>query len=33
VENLLDEHYQEVYSYAAKGIAGYGGIRFSFDAL
>ncbi|WP_198243195.1 TonB-dependent receptor plug domain-containing protein [methane-oxidizing endosymbiont of Gigantopelta aegis] len=32
VENLLDEHYQEVYSYAAKGIAGYAGMRFSFDA-
>ncbi len=33
VENLLDEHYQEVYTYAAKGIAGYAGMRFSFDAL
>ncbi len=31
VENLLDENYQEVYSYAAKGIAGYGGIRISFE--
>ncbi len=31
VENLLDENYQEVYSYAAKGIAGYGGIRVSFE--
>ena len=30
VENLLDEHYQEVYSYAARGIAGYGGIRVTF---
>ncbi len=27
IENLLDEQYQEVYSYASKGIAGYGGIR------
>ncbi len=29
VENLLDEHYQEVYSYRAPGIAGYGGIRMA----
>jgi len=32
-ENLLNQHYQEVYSYATKGIAGYGGIRISFEAL
>lgn len=30
VENLLDESYQEVYSYAAQGIAAYGGVRVSF---
>ena len=30
---LFDEQYQEVYRYAAKGMAGYGGFRFSFDAL
>ncbi|MEO1895142.1 MAG: TonB-dependent receptor, partial [Methylococcales bacterium] len=30
VENLLDEHYQEVNSFAARGIAGYGGIRVTF---
>ncbi len=33
VENLLDEQYQEVYTFAAKGIAGYGGIRVSLDPL
>jgi len=32
-ENLLNQHYQEVYSYATKGIAGYGGVRVSFDAF
>ncbi len=31
VENLLNQHYQEVYSYATKGIAGYGGVRISFE--
>lgn len=31
LENLLDEDYQEVYSYASQGIAGYGGIRMSFE--
>ncbi|HIF54413.1 MAG TPA: TonB-dependent receptor, partial [Methylococcaceae bacterium] len=30
VENLLDEQYQEVFSFAARGIAGYGGIRVTF---
>ncbi len=29
VENLLDEDYQEVYTYSSKGIAGYGGIRIN----
>jgi vitamin B12 transporter len=29
VENLLDEDYQEVYTFASKGIAGYGGIRIN----
>ncbi len=29
VENLLDRHYREVYSFATAGRAAYGGVRFS----
>ncbi len=31
VENLLDESYQEVFSFASKGVAGYGGVNIRFD--
>lgn len=27
VENMLNDSYQEVYSYASRGVAGYGGVR------
>ena len=30
IENLLDRRYQEVFSYAAQGRGGYGGVRFRF---
>ncbi|MDR2856650.1 MAG: TonB-dependent receptor [Novosphingobium sp.] len=30
VENLLDQNYEEVFSYATPGAAGYGGIRIRF---
>jgi len=32
-ENLLDQTYQEVYSYGTPGIAGYGGVRVTFEPL
>ena len=32
-ENLLDQQYEEVFSYGTPGIAGYGGIRVSFEPL
>ncbi len=32
-ENLLDQHYEEVFSYGTPGIAGYGGLRVSFEPL
>lgn len=32
-ENLLNQTYQEVYSYGTPGIAGYGGVRVSFEPL
>lgn len=32
-ENLLNQNYQEVYSYGTPGIAGYGGVRVSFEPL
>jgi vitamin B12 transporter len=32
-ENLLNQQYQEVYSYGTPGIAGYGGLRVAFEPL
>jgi vitamin B12 transporter len=32
-ENLLNQNYQEVYSFGTPGIAGYGGLRVSFEPL
>ncbi len=32
-ENLLNQTYQEVYSYGTPGIAGYGGVRVTFEPL
>ena len=31
VENLLDEHYQEIFGYEAAGIGAYAGVRFTFE--
>lgn len=32
-ENLLDQEYEEVFSFGTPGIAGYGGLRVSFEPL
>jgi vitamin B12 transporter len=32
-ENLLDQQYEEVFSFGTPGIAGYGGLRISFEPL
>ena len=32
-ENLLNENYQEVFSFGTPGIAGYGGLRLRFEPL
>ena len=32
-ENLLDQNYQEVFTFGAPGIAGYGGLRLRFEPL
>ena len=32
-ENLLNQTYQEVYTYGSPGIAGYGGVRVTFEPL
>jgi vitamin B12 transporter len=31
VENLLDQHYQEVFGYETAGIAAYAGVRFTYE--
>ena len=33
VENLLDEHYQEIYTFEAQGIAGYAGVRMTLGSF
>ena len=33
VENLLDEKYEEVYSYATPGLSAYAGVRFTYEEL
>ncbi len=30
IDNLFDENYEEIYSYQTSGLAGYGGVRYSF---
>jgi len=32
VENLLDQHYEEVFGYNTAGISAYAGMRFTYDA-